>query len=112
MVGSERSVRFVLDFARHAMGAENRHCSLGHFVQILDEARAFRLERFDDMAIMNDLVAHVDRGAVLDQRPLDNIDRADNPRAKPPRLCKNNLHSLTFSPKLPQARRNRAIPNP
>ena len=91
--GRKRSqLRFVLNFSRHAVSAENRHRSLRHLVEILDETRAFRLERFDDMTIVNNLVAHVDWSAILGQRPLDDIDGADNPCAKPAWLGKNDLH--------------------
>ena len=65
------------------MGAEDGHGARRHVLQRLDEARAFRLEQFDDMAIVNDLVAHVDRGAMLGQRPLDNIDRPTTPAQNP-----------------------------
>jgi hypothetical protein len=89
------------------MSAEDRHRSLWDLVQILNEAGAFRLERFDDMTIVYDLVSHVDWGAILDQRPIDDIDRADNPRAKPAGLSQNDLHPLTLSPKLRRVRKNR-----
>src|SRR5271165_1921070 len=113
--GKRSQLRFVLNFARHAMSAENRHRSLRHLVQSLDETYALRLERFDDMAIMNNLVAHVDWSAILRQRPLDDVDGADNPCAKPAWLGKNDLHMPTLSPKprrVHHNRRYRAIPNP
>ena len=74
------------------MGAEDGHGARRHVLQRLDETRAFRLERFDDVAIVNDLVAHVDRSAMLGQRPLDDIDRPNDAGAKPARLSKNDLH--------------------
>ena len=70
-----------------------------HILQGLDETRALRLERFDHVAIVNDLMAHVDGRAMLGQRPLDNIDRPNNAGAKPARLSKNDLHSPAFSQK-------------
>src|SRR5260370_27713891 len=76
------------------MRAENRHRAGGHLVQFLDEAGALGLERFDDIAIMHDLVADIDRRAILLQRALDDLDGADDPGAKPARLGKNDLHSL------------------
>jgi hypothetical protein len=80
------------------MGAENRHGARRHILQGLDEARALRLERFDDMTIVNDLVAHVDRGAMLGQRPFHDVDRPNDPSAKSPRLGKNDLHSPDLIP--------------
>ena len=47
------------------------------------------------MAIMNNLVAYVDRSAILPQRPLHDIDRADNPCTKPAWLGENDLHMPT-----------------
>ncbi len=93
MVGSDRALASCLDVSRDAVGAEDGHGARRHVLQRLDKARAFRLERFDDMAIVDDLVAHVDRSAMLGQRPLDNIDRPNDAGAKPARLSKNDLHS-------------------
>ena len=89
----------LLNFSRDAMGAEDGDGSRRHVLQRLDEARAFRLEQFDHVAIVDDLMAHVDRSAVFGQRPLDNIDRPNNASAKPAWLSKNDLHSPAFSPK-------------
>src|SRR6185436_2577797 len=41
----------------------------------------------DDMAVVHDLVAHIDRGAVSLQRPLDDLDSAVYPGAKAARGC-------------------------
>ena len=91
--------RVVFNFSRDAMGAEDGDGSRRHVLQSLDEARAFRLERFDHVAVVNDLMAHVDRRAMLGQRPLDNIDRPNNASAKPARLSQYDLHPLAFSSK-------------
>ena len=103
---------FLLDLSRDAVGAEDGHGARRHVLQRLDEAGAFRLERFDDMAIVNDLVAHVDRGAMLGQRPLDNIDRPNDAGAKPARLSKNDLHSLDLLAEASDAPDDRLAPNP
>ena len=79
---------------RHAMGAEHRHRAVGHFVQLLDEARALVLERVDHMAVVHDLVAHIDRLAVFLERPLDDVDRPHDAGAKAARLGKNDSHSI------------------
>ena len=97
-------LRFVFDFPRHAVGAEDRHRARWHVLQGLDKARAFRLERFDHVAIVDDLMAHIDRSAMLGQRSLDNIDRPNNASAKPARLGKNDLHSLPSRRSLDGAR--------
>ena len=48
MVGRDLQLRFVFNFSRYAVGAEDRHGSRRHVLQGFDETRAFRLERFDD----------------------------------------------------------------
>src|ERR1700722_16434136 len=82
----------VFNFARDAMGAEDGDGAGRHVLQSLDETRAFGLERFDHVPIVDDLMAHVDRSAVFGQRPLDNIDRPNDAGAKPARLSQYDLH--------------------
>ena len=97
------------------MGAEDGDGARRHVLQSLDEARAFRLERFDHVAIVDDLMAHVDGSAMFGQRPLDNIDRSNNAGAKPARLSKYDLHPLAFSSeprRASQNRRRQAQPTP
>ena len=89
-------LRFVFNFSRHAMGAEDRHRSLWDLVEILNEAGVLRLERFDDMTIVYDLVSHVDGSPYLTSARCDDIDRADNPRAKPAGLSQNDFIRLLF----------------
>ena len=112
MVGSDRGLGFLLDFSRDAMGAEDGDGAGRHVLQRLDEARAFRLQRFDHVAIVDDLMAHIDRRAMLGERPLDNVDRPDDAGAKPARLGKNDLHSLAFSSEPRRAKRNARRPQP
>ena len=52
---------------------------------MLDEDCAERLEPPDDVLVVDDLVAYVDRGPVLLEQPLDDLDRAVDARAKRPR---------------------------
>ena len=70
------ALRFGRHRFRHAMGGEHDRCVRRYLVQLLDEDRAFSLQRFDDEAVMHDLVAHIDRRAKLLQRPLDDLDGA------------------------------------
>src|ERR1700722_16069348 len=105
--GQRTQPRVVFNFSRALMGAEDRDGSRRHIPQSLDETRAFRLERFDYVAIVDDLMAHVDRSAMLGQRPLDNIDRPNNASAKPARLSQYDLHPLAFSSKPRRASQNR-----
>jgi hypothetical protein len=80
------------DRSRHAMSAEDRHRAGGHLGQALDETRALRLEALDDMAVMDNLVANIDRCAISLERTLDDFDRTHHTRAKPTRLRQNDFH--------------------
>ncbi len=60
----------------HAMGAEHDRGAIGHLVQLLDEDRALLTQRIDDVAVVDDLVADIDRRAVFFERPLHDLDRA------------------------------------
>ena len=50
---------------RHAVGGEHHRPVVGALVQLLDEHRAQRLQPLDHVAVVDDLVAHIDRRAVL-----------------------------------------------
>ena len=76
------AVGVVLDLLGHAMGAEHRDRALRDLVHLLDEARALRLQAFDDPLVVNDFVADIDRRPVDLQRPLDDLNRAFHPGAK------------------------------
>ena len=76
----------------HAMGAEHRDGAFGHFVQFLDKARALVLQRVDHMLVVDDLVAHIDRLAILIERLLHDIDGANDAGAEAARLGKNDSH--------------------
>jgi hypothetical protein len=57
------------------MGGEH-HRAVGRAVgELLHEDRALGLEAVDHEAVVDDLVADVDRGAPLLQRHLDDLDR-------------------------------------
>jgi hypothetical protein len=63
-----------------------------HFVQILDEYRAFGFEVFHDELVVDDFVAHVDRRAVKLERALDDLDRAIDAGAETTGLGENDVH--------------------
>ena len=56
----------------------------------LDEDDALSLERVDDVFVVDDLVAHVDRRAVDLERPLDHVDRAHDAGAEAARSAEND----------------------
>src|SRR5260370_25203890 len=82
----------LLDAPCHAMGAEHGHGERRYLRQILDENSAFVLQAFDHVFIVDDLVAHIDRRALLLQRTLDDLRGTHDARAKPARLSPIPLH--------------------
>ena len=59
---------------RHAVGGEHDGPVVRHLVELLDEDRALGLEAFDDVAVVHDLVADIDRPAVALDGALDDLD--------------------------------------
>ena len=76
--GSAISLMAPLGFGRnllgHAMGGENDRDVGGHVLELLDEDGALGLQLLDHEAVVDDLVADVNRRPILLQRPLDNLD--------------------------------------
>ncbi len=58
------------------MGREHHGPVVGNLVELVDEHRAQIAQAIDDEAIVDDLVADVDRRAELLERELDDLDRA------------------------------------
>src|SRR5690606_41878140 len=63
-----------VDGGRDAVGGEHHDLPLGHLLGLLDEDGALGLERLDHVRVVHDLLAYVDRCAVLLQRLLDRHD--------------------------------------
>ena len=83
--------RFLLDRFRNAVGAENGHRALGNVGEFLDEDRALGAQGFDDVAVVDDFVADVDRRPEHFQRALDDLDRALDAGAEPAGLRQKDL---------------------
>ena len=64
------------------MRREDADRALGNLVLGVDEDRAEPLEPLDDVVVVDDLVADIDRRAVLREQLLDDLDRAVNARAE------------------------------
>ena len=84
--------RLVDDRLGDSMGTEDRHRAIGNLVQVFNEDGAHSLEPLDDMPVVHNLVADIDRSAELLERPLDNLDRAYDARAKTSRLSHQDTH--------------------
>jgi hypothetical protein len=82
----------VLDCLRHPMGAENSCRSGGDLVQLFDEPGALALKLVNDVAIVDDLVTHVNRRPVLHESAFHDLDSTYHACAETPRLRKNYLH--------------------
>ena len=88
-----------LDLARHPMRAEDRHRPRWHLVDLIDEHGALCVQPLDHMAVMDDLVAHIDGRPVFLQGALDNLDRSFDPRAEAAGLGQHDSHHPVFSPR-------------
>ena len=75
MVLSSRSAACRVHRRRDAVRGEHHGGALGHLVELLDEDRAARLEVGDDVLVVHDLLADVDRRAVQVERLLDRDHR-------------------------------------
>ncbi len=84
--------RFVLDRARHAMGAEDHGGAVRHRVELVHEHGAEIAQAIDDELVVDDLVPHVDRRTEKLDRPLHDVDRAIDARAESPRIREQDLH--------------------
>ena len=76
---------------RHAVGAEDQRRAGRHVVEVLDEDRALLAQVVDDVGVVHDLVAHVDRRAEALQRALDDLDRTVDAGAKAARLGEDDF---------------------
>ena len=76
------------------MGTEDDDRALGHLVGLLDEDRAAALEGRDDVLVVDDLLADVDRRTVDLQGPLDGDHRAVHAGAVPPRVGEEDASAL------------------
>ena len=74
---------FVFDLLRDAVGAENGDAAFRNFLDFADENHAFLAEGFDDPAVMDDLMPHINRRTVKLQRTFDDVDGAVHARAEP-----------------------------
>ncbi len=68
---------------RHPVGGKDHgRVGIRDFVQFFDEDGALGPERFHHEAVMDDLVAHIDRRAIFGERQLDDLDGTVDAGAK------------------------------
>src|SRR5262249_4175342 len=68
----------------------------GHLVQLLDEDRALRLQALDDIFIMDDLMAHIDRRTMDPQRLLHSVDGPHHAGAEAAWLAQQDAQGWLF----------------
>ncbi len=66
----------VVDRRGDSVGGEDDHLALRHLGLLLDEDRAALGQLLDHVLVVDDLLAHVDRGAVELERALDRLHGA------------------------------------
>ena len=82
MVCSARRCGVRVDGRRDAVGGEDRRRALrDRVVELVDEDRAALAQLLDDVLVVDDLLAHVDRRAVELERALDGLHGAVHPGA-------------------------------
>ena len=80
--GAQRQrARLLVDDRGHAVRREDDGRALGHLVGLVDEDRPALLQRGDDVLVVHDLLAHVDRRAVELEGLLDRDDGPVDTRA-------------------------------
>ena len=96
--GQSKRGGFVLDGAGNAMGTEDRARAMRNLIQTLDKAGAFRLEALDNMAIVDNFMADIDRRPIFLERAFHDFDRANDAGTKSARLRQNDFHVICLVP--------------
>ena len=73
----------LLDLAGDPMGAEDRDRAGRDLVDLVDELRPLGAQSLDDVAVVHDLMPHIDRRPIFLQGALDDLDRAFDPGTEP-----------------------------
>ena len=90
---------------RDTVGREDADRTLRDFVLVVDEHGAEPLEAADDVVVVDDVVADVDRRAVLLEQPLDDLDRAVDAGAERARSGEEDAALISASPPEPSSAR-------
>ena len=79
------------------MGAEDSDGSGRYLVNLVNEASALVFQVFDNVLIVNDLMADKNRGVVFLKRTFDDRNGADHSCTKPTRLSQHDLHATCIA---------------
>src|SRR5690242_13805812 len=102
-------MRVLEDRLGNAVRAEHGDCTIGDFIELIDEPRTLAFERLDDVAVMHDLVAYIDGLAVLLERLLDDVDGTDDAGTEAARLGEDDAH-VRILVQSPSSRRRLVCP--
>ena len=78
-------IGFLIDCGRHAMGAEYGHGPFRHLLEFVDENSPLGAQAIDDMLVVHDFMAHINRSAEFLNRRFDNADGAIDASTEPTR---------------------------
>jgi hypothetical protein len=62
--------------------AEDSNPAVRDFIDLVDKVRPLGAQPVDDVAVMDDLMADIDRRPIFFERALDDLDRSFHPRAE------------------------------
>ena len=82
--------------AEHDDGRAAGFVAVGNFRQLFDKNRALPAQFFHHMAVVHDLVAHVNRRPEQLQRAFDHIDGAVHPGAESARIGQLDIDACRF----------------
>src|ERR1700736_6861708 len=85
------------------MGAEDGDGIRRDLREVFHEYRAFALKAFNNVFIVNDLVAHVHGWAIFFQRAFHDLDCANHTGAKPAGLRQKNFQGTTIKHVAPRS---------
>src|SRR6266478_1199593 len=92
-----------LDAPGHPMGAKYRDRVRRYFRQILDEDGTLVLEAFNDVFVVHDFVADIDRRPILLKGALDDLDRTHDAGTKAAGLGEIHFHGTLVTQVAPNS---------
>src|ERR1700678_2303482 len=81
----------LADGRRDSMRAEDGAAADGHFIELFDEDRSGIAQFIDDVFVVDDFLAHVDRRTIEIEGNFHHVDRPHYARAKASRLKQEYL---------------------
>ena len=92
--GEPAPLRRIDDRARDAVGGEDDVRAFGHLIDLLHEDGAEPAQPLDDVTVVHDLVADIDRSTKELDGALDDLDRPIDTGAEATGIGEQNLHQV------------------